>query len=89
MMQFLKSILSLKQENADLRKRLLTLEREMQAVKDLQTEHTKIIAQIAANLVMITEEFTTIINNIKIIMHTVPIDEDYKLIAPEDKKYIN
>lgn len=89
MMQFLKSILSLKQENANLRKRLLALEIEMQSVKDLQAEHTKIIAQIAANLVMITDEFTTIVNNLKIIMHSVPIEEDYKLIAPEDKKYIN
>jgi K+/H+ antiporter YhaU regulatory subunit KhtT len=89
MMQFLRSILSLKQDNADLHRRLAALEGEVQATKKLQAEHTKTIAQIAANLVVITDEFTTIVSNLKVILHSVPIEEDYKLVAPEDKKYVN
>jgi K+/H+ antiporter YhaU regulatory subunit KhtT len=89
MMQFLKSILSLKQDNDELRERLIKLEKEVQANKRVQDEQSKAIAQIAANLVMITEEFTTIVSNLKVILHSSTIEEDHKLIMPEDKRYVN
>ena len=89
MMQFLKSILSLKQDNDELRERLIKLEKEVQANKRVQDEQSKAIAQIAANLVMITEEFTTIVSNLKVILHSSAIEEDHKLIMPEDKRYVN
>ena len=89
MMQFLKSILSLKLENDVLHERLIKLEREVQANKRVQDEQSKAIAQIAANLVMITEEFTTIVSNLKIILRSTTIEDDQSLIVPEDKKYVN
>jgi len=89
MMQFLKSILSLKLENDVLHERLIKLEREVQANKRVQDEQSKAIAQIAANLVMITEEFTTIVSNLKVILRSTTIEDDQSLIVPEDKKYVN
>ena len=89
MMQFLKSILSLKLENDVLHERLIKLEREVQANKRVQDEQSKAITQIAANLVMITEEFTTIVSNLKVILRSTTIEDDQSLIMPEDKKYVN
>jgi regulator of replication initiation timing len=88
-MQFLKSILSLKLENDVLHERLIKLEREVQANKRVQDEQSKAITQIAANLVMITEEFTTIVSNLKVILRSTTIEDDQSLIMPEDKKYVN
>ena len=89
MMQFLKSILSLKQENDELRGRLIKIEKEVQTIKKVQNEQSKAITQIAANQVVITEEFTKIVSNLKVILHSEAIDNDYNLIMPEDKKYLN
>jgi K+/H+ antiporter YhaU regulatory subunit KhtT len=76
-------------ENDVLHERLIKLEREVQANKRVQDEQSKAIAQIAANLVMITEEFTTIVSNLKIILRSTTIEDDQSLIVPEDKKYVN
>ena len=88
-MQFLKSILSLKQENDKLRGRLIKIEKEVQTIKKVQNEQSKAITQIASNQVVITEEFTKIVNNLKVILHSEAIENDYNLIMPEDKKYLN
>jgi K+/H+ antiporter YhaU regulatory subunit KhtT len=76
-------------ENDVLHERLIKLEREVQANKRVQDEQSKAIAQIAANLVMITEEFTTIVSNLKVILRSTTIEDDQSLIVPEDKKYVN
>jgi len=89
MMQFLRSILSLKEENFELRERLNKLEKEVRMNKMMQDEQSKAIAQMASNLFVITEEFTTIVSNLKVILHSSAIEDDHKLIMPEDKRYVN
>jgi hypothetical protein len=57
--------------------------------KMMQDEQSKAIAQMASNLFVITEEFTTIVSNLKVILHSSAIEDDHKLIMPEDKRYVN
>jgi cell division septum initiation protein DivIVA len=88
MMQFLKSILFLRKENEDLKKRISEIETKLKEYKKIHDEHLNYTTQLSLGMVDLSQELDNFFYNLNLNLNKSN-KKDKNTIFNIDDKYLN